>query len=48
MIFPLLVPIKIIKEAKHFEPEAKQRDMFGDGRAVKRIVDILAGSRYKW
>jgi len=31
---------KIIKAVKHFEPEGKQRNVFGDGRAVERIVEI--------
>ena len=33
---------KIIEAVKHFEPEGRQRDVFGDGRAGERIVEILA------
>jgi UDP-N-acetylglucosamine 2-epimerase len=33
---------KIIQAAKSFEPKGKQRDVFGDGRAARRIVDILS------
>jgi len=33
---------KIIEAVKHFEPEGRQRDVFGDGKAVERIVDIFA------
>lgn len=40
---PLPVLIEKIMEAiKHFEPEGKQRDVFGDGRAAESIVEILA------
>ena len=33
---------KIIEAIKHFEPKGKQRKVFGDGKATRRIVDILA------
>jgi len=33
---------KIIEAVKHFEPEGKQRNAFGDGKAAERIVEILA------
>lgn len=33
---------KIFKAAKYFNPAGKQRNVFGDGRAAKKIVDITA------
>lgn len=36
---------KIIEAIRHFEPKGKQRDVFGDGRAAERIVDIITGSQ---
>jgi UDP-N-acetylglucosamine 2-epimerase len=33
---------KIIEAIRHFEPRGKQRKVFGDGKAVERIVEILA------
>jgi len=33
---------KIIEAVKHFEPEGRQRDVFGDGKAAERIVDTLS------
>lgn len=35
---------KIIEAIEHFEPEGKQRDVFGDGKTAERIVEILAAS----
>jgi UDP-GlcNAc3NAcA epimerase len=35
---------KIIEAVEHFEPEGKQRKVFGDGTAAEKIVDILARS----
>ncbi len=32
---------KIIEAVQHFEPEGRQRDVFGDGRAAGRIAEIL-------
>jgi len=32
---------KIIKAAENFNPKQKQQKYFGDGRAAKRIVEIL-------
>ena len=34
---------RIIKAIRHFEPRGKQRKVFGDGKAVERIVDIISG-----
>jgi UDP-GlcNAc3NAcA epimerase len=34
---------KIIGAIKHFEPRGKQRNVFGDGKATERIVDIISG-----
>jgi len=36
---------KIIEAIKHFEPEGKQRDVFGDGKAAEKIVAILTKQR---
>ncbi len=33
---------KIIDAIQHFEPERQQRDVFGNGKAVERIEEILA------
>ena len=33
---------EIAKAVKHFAPEGDQRDVFGDGRAVARIAEILS------
>lgn len=35
---------KILEAVKHFQPDAKQRDVFGDGKAAERIVHTLAES----
>jgi UDP-N-acetylglucosamine 2-epimerase len=35
---------KIIQAVKHFQPQAGQRDVFGDVKAATRIVDTLARS----
>ena len=32
---------RIIEKAKNFKPKGKQRNIFGDGRASKRICNIL-------
>jgi UDP-N-acetylglucosamine 2-epimerase len=32
---------KIVEAVHHFEPEGRQRQVFGDGRAVERIMDVL-------
>jgi UDP-N-acetylglucosamine 2-epimerase len=32
---------QIVEAVKHFEPKGKQRDVFGDGRAAKKIAEIL-------
>ena len=32
---------KIIEAVRDFEPKAKQRDVFGDGKAAERIAVIL-------
>jgi len=34
---------KIVEAVKHFEPKGNQRDVFGDGKAAERIVDIISG-----
>jgi len=34
---------KIVKMANNFEPENKQRNVFGDGKASERIAEILEG-----
>jgi len=33
---------KIIEAVQHFEPERRQRDVFGDGTAAAKIAEILA------
>jgi UDP-N-acetylglucosamine 2-epimerase (non-hydrolysing) len=35
---------KIIEAIRHFEPKGKQRNVFGDGKAAERIVDIISRS----
>ena len=37
---------KIIEAVKRFGSKGNQRDVFGDGKAAERIVEILASSRY--
>lgn len=34
---------KIIEAIRHFAPRGKQRNVFGDGKAAKRIADIITG-----
>jgi UDP-N-acetylglucosamine 2-epimerase (non-hydrolysing) len=36
---------KIVEAIKHFQPTGKQRDVFGDGKAAERIVDIISRSK---
>ena len=38
--------VVIVEAIRHFEPEGTQRDVFGDGRAAKRIVEIITSDRY--
>jgi hypothetical protein len=38
--------IIIVKAVRRFEPEGTQRDVFGDVRAAKRIVEIITSDRY--
>lgn len=38
---------KITRAVKHFAPEGKQREVFGDGRAAKRMARILTKSKLK-
>jgi len=35
----------IIKVANDFEPKGEQRDVFGDGKASARIVEVIGGLR---
>ncbi|MCW3137391.1 MAG: UDP-N-acetyl glucosamine 2-epimerase [Methanophagales archaeon] len=36
---------KIVGMANDFEPEGEQRDVFGDGKAGERVVEVIGGLR---
>lgn len=34
---------KIIEAVRHFQPKGQQRDVFGDGKAIEKITEVIGG-----